>query len=195
MSSPVHVVQECPAKARYVIEVTVVGTDDSPLPDIALALLDGAQAILNRTDSKGSARFEKLRSGSYRLSLSELDKEAWEPIGSEALDAPSAKSPPGDAAWGAPPPAPPSQTIEHTVKQGEGAARVADHYGFFPDTVWDFDDNSDLKNLRKDMNILYPGDKLVIPAKRIAQIDVSTSNRYRIRRKGNSRHAANPFSD
>jgi N-acetylmuramoyl-L-alanine amidase len=158
--------------------------DDGPLPAIALALSNNdGQAILSRTDSDGSVRFDRLKSGGYRLSLNELDQDSWNLISERALDANAARSDPGDAAWGALR-APESSVIKHTIKEGEGTTKVADSYGFFADTVWNASDNSALKDKRKDMNILYPGDVLVIPAKRTKWIDVSPGSSYRIQRKG-----------
>src|SRR4051812_3439024 len=42
---------------------------------------------------------------------------------------------------------------------------IAEHYGFLWETIWNHGDNADLKALRKDPNVLFPGDIVVIPEK------------------------------
>jgi hypothetical protein len=70
------------------------------------------------------------------------------------------------------------------VNQGECTAELSYRYGFFPDTVWNWPKNADLKTLRKDMHILFPGDQLAVPPKRITTIPVATGQHYVVRRKG-----------
>ncbi|MDX2150488.1 MAG: peptidoglycan-binding protein [Bryobacteraceae bacterium] len=61
--------------------------------------------------------------------------------------------------------------MEHTVKQGDSVMSVAFHYGHYWETIWNHPNNSELKALRKNPNILYPGDTLFIPEKRQKQVD------------------------
>ena len=51
----------------------------------------------------------------------------------------------------------------HKVRQGDCIDSISYKYGFLPSTVWDFAANSDIKQLRKDGNILQPGDVIIVP--------------------------------
>src|SRR5450432_4467833 len=54
----------------------------------------------------------------------------------------------------------------HTVQQGEHLSGIAEQFGFQKiDTIWNHPNNADLKKLRKDPHILFPGDSLFIPDK------------------------------
>ncbi len=72
----------------------------------------------------------------------------------------------------------------HTVQQGECISSIAAEYGFSPDTIWNDPANSRLKALRKDPNVLYPDDVVVIPEKQDKQFDAATEKRHRFKRKG-----------
>ncbi|NRR32349.1 peptidoglycan-binding protein [Oxalobacteraceae bacterium] len=172
----------CPL-LRYAVEACVVGEDDKPLSDVAVELRAGAdRALRAKTSADGMVRFEGLQTGSLELSLYELDEEAWVLEGSEALPARLARSD-GDAAWLAPV-AVGSQSRVHVVAQGECTAKLASRHGFFPDTVWNWPDNAALKTLRKDKNVLFPGDRLCIPARRMGSVAANSGQRLRLRRKG-----------
>ena len=52
----------------------------------------------------------------------------------------------------------------HSIAQGEHLSQIARKYGFRSYlTIWNHPNNESLKKLRKDPNILYPGDSLFIP--------------------------------
>lgn len=52
----------------------------------------------------------------------------------------------------------------HEVKQGEHLFRIARRYGFRnPDLVWNDPENSTLRDLRRNRNVLFPGDQVFIP--------------------------------
>ncbi len=70
----------------------------------------------------------------------------------------------------------------HTVKQGEHLCRIAAQYGF-PDsrTIWDDSQNAELKKLRKNPNILLPGDVVKIPEKKGKKVAIQTGQTHRFR--------------
>jgi hypothetical protein len=72
----------------------------------------------------------------------------------------------------------------HIVRRGECISSIAFEYGFFPETLWNYPDNAELKSLRKDGNVLYEGDELVIPDKRIKELNKPTDAEHRFKLKG-----------
>jgi N-acetylmuramoyl-L-alanine amidase len=52
---------------------------------------------------------------------------------------------------------------EYTVKQGDCMMTIAEANGFLWETLWNHGDNAELKERRKDPNVLFPGDIVVIP--------------------------------
>jgi hypothetical protein len=72
----------------------------------------------------------------------------------------------------------------YPVKQGDCLSSVAYAHGFFPDTIWNHPDNADLKQLRKDPNVLMPGDLLVIPDKDLKALSKPTEQKHKFRKKG-----------
>jgi len=73
---------------------------------------------------------------------------------------------------------------KHIVQKGEGLSKLAEQYGFSPETIWKHPHNKHLKELRKDSNILMPGDELWIPDKMPKSVAVVTGQRNRFKRKG-----------
>ena len=73
---------------------------------------------------------------------------------------------------------------EHTVKPGEGIAKIALSYGLLPDTVWNHAKNSALKERRKNPEILMPGDIVHIPDKQVKQVEAALDRRHRFQKKG-----------
>lgn len=74
--------------------------------------------------------------------------------------------------------------IEHTVVQGETTIGLAEKYGHFAETIWNDPANAELKRRREHMNVLFPGDRIVIPDLRPKSVGKSTERRHRFRRKG-----------
>jgi hypothetical protein len=75
-------------------------------------------------------------------------------------------------------------STEHIVRKGECIDSIAKRYGYFADTLWNHSDNQRLRELRKDQNILWPGDVVIIPELRQKESDASTEEHHRFRRKG-----------
>ena len=73
---------------------------------------------------------------------------------------------------------------EYEVAQGDTVVGLAFRYGLLPDTIWNHPANLGLKKLRKDMNVLMPGDVLEIPDKEIKEVPRPTTHRHKFVRKG-----------
>lgn len=72
----------------------------------------------------------------------------------------------------------------HTVQQGEYLSMIAKQYGFATHiTLWDHEKNKDLKEKRKNPNILFPGDEVFIPDKEQKQVDATTQQLTTFRAK------------
>jgi N-acetylmuramoyl-L-alanine amidase len=73
----------------------------------------------------------------------------------------------------------PEQT--HRVRQGECLASIAREYGFEdPSEIYQYAKNADLRRVRPNPNILYPGDTVVIPAHELKTFMLQTGMRHRI---------------
>jgi hypothetical protein len=72
----------------------------------------------------------------------------------------------------------------HTVRSGECISSIAFEYGFFPETLWNHPDNSELKGRRHDPNVLLEGDEVRVPDLRVKREDCATEARHRFRRRG-----------
>jgi hypothetical protein len=73
--------------------------------------------------------------------------------------------------------------IRHQIRQGDSVAKLAERYGFSPQTIWDHPENADLKSLRRDMNILAPGDVVYVPDRRDDSRACETGRRHVFRRR------------
>jgi hypothetical protein len=66
--------------------------------------------------------------------------------------------------------------IEHIVVQGESIQKIARDNGYLNwKFIWEHPDNSQLKSKRKDPNILYPGDKVIIPPIKVKKVSLGTN--------------------
>ncbi len=67
----------------------------------------------------------------------------------------------------------------HKVKQGDCLSSIAKKYGY-PDykVIWNDGANAELKQKRKNPNMLFPGDLVVIPDLELKQIDKSTEQTH-----------------
>jgi len=73
---------------------------------------------------------------------------------------------------------------DYKVKQGDCLASIAYRYGLFWEKVWNHPENLNLKEKRKDPNILYPGDIVFVPDKEEKQESGATEQKHTFRRKG-----------
>jgi N-acetylmuramoyl-L-alanine amidase len=73
----------------------------------------------------------------------------------------------------------------HSVSQGEHVCGIAANYGFSDyKTIWNHPNNADLKKLRQNPNVLYPGDSLFIPDREIKEYPRATDQSHKFKRKG-----------
>jgi len=73
----------------------------------------------------------------------------------------------------------------HDIAQGDYVSKIARIYGFASHhTIWDAPENKELKEKRKNPNILYPGDQLFIPDKETREESRSTDKRHRFELDG-----------
>lgn len=73
---------------------------------------------------------------------------------------------------------------EYTIQEGDCISSIAFKHGLFPDTIWNHPDNAELKNKRKEMNFLAPGDKVIIPEKEVKEESISTNQKHTFKKKG-----------
>ncbi|NRR30245.1 peptidoglycan-binding protein [Oxalobacteraceae bacterium] len=178
----------CPysPQALYkVIEIRVIGEDDSGLDGIAMVLVRGDGRLLRgKTGPAGSYRFTGIGPGGYQLMFPELDEDAWMIESTTAL-AESEASCTSMANWQTPVAPAVAHEVVHIVKQGECVGKIAEMYGFFPATIWDHPANASLKALRHaNMYVLSSNDRLVIPPKRQKPATGTGGDRFTVRRKG-----------
>lgn len=74
--------------------------------------------------------------------------------------------------------------IRHIAKKGESIESIAYRYGLFWETLWDAPENRSLRKLRREPNILLPGDEVFVPDKREKMVAAQTAKRHVFRRRG-----------
>lgn len=73
---------------------------------------------------------------------------------------------------------------DYKVNQGDCILSIAKNEGFFWKTIWEFGENSALKEKREDPNLLFPGDVVIIPDKTPKSESAATDQRHRYLKKG-----------
>lgn len=73
---------------------------------------------------------------------------------------------------------------EYFVQQGDCLSSIAKRFNMLPMTIWNAGENAQLKEKRKSPNILFPGDKLIIPDLNDKQIGCATDQEHKFVRKG-----------
>lgn len=74
------------------------------------------------------------------------------------------------------------QAIDHVVQNGDCLSSIAEQYGFFWQTLWDA--NPELKELRKNPNVLLKGDVVHIPALTPREEPAPTDKTHQYVKKG-----------
>jgi hypothetical protein len=72
----------------------------------------------------------------------------------------------------------------HTVAEGDCISSIAFENGMLWQTIWEHSSNQDLRSLRKDPNVLYPGDVVHIPDPEEKEEDVALDQRHTFRLNG-----------
>ena len=74
--------------------------------------------------------------------------------------------------------------LRYRVEQGDSVVKLAKEHGLSPDTIWNHPDNADLKERRKDMNILAAGDEVVIPDREPRRASAAAGKTHVFKRRG-----------
>src|SRR5262245_42749248 len=71
----------------------------------------------------------------------------------------------------------------YEVEQGDCIASIAARFGYLWQTIWNAPANAEIKRIRKDPNVLLPGDRVVLPDKLLRHEACDTEKRHRFVRK------------
>ena len=72
---------------------------------------------------------------------------------------------------------------KYIIRQGDCLSSIAAGTGFLWNTIWNHAGNAELRNNRRDPNILHPGDVLTIPPLQLKEIPCSTEARHQFVKK------------
>ena len=72
--------------------------------------------------------------------------------------------------------------MKYTVAENDCFINVAERFGFSWEKLWNHPENAELKQRRKNLNILYPGDVIHIPDKELHEVSRPTDKRHRFQK-------------
>jgi hypothetical protein len=72
--------------------------------------------------------------------------------------------------------------MDYTVGENDCFSNIAERFGFSWEKLWNHPDNAELKQKRKNPNILYPGDVIHIPDKELHEVSRPTEKRHRFQK-------------
>src|SRR5687767_2674498 len=78
----------------------------------------------------------------------------------------------------------PAGSGEYEVQQGECMNSISQAHGFFWKTLWNHPENAELKQARKDPDVLQPGDRVHIPEFTQREESCATEKLHKFRKKG-----------
>jgi N-acetylmuramoyl-L-alanine amidase len=73
---------------------------------------------------------------------------------------------------------------KHTIREGDSISSLSERFGLIEDTIWLHADNTELRQLRPNKNILSPGDVVIIPDKEKRQESCASDAKHQFKRKG-----------
>ena len=73
--------------------------------------------------------------------------------------------------------------IKYQLKQGDCIYCIAEKYGVMAETIWNHPSNVQIKEERKNPNMLSPGDIIILPDKRIKEVREQTNQVYKFTTK------------
>ncbi|MGA8152334.1 MAG: peptidoglycan-binding protein [Terriglobales bacterium] len=77
---------------------------------------------------------------------------------------------------------------QHTVAQGECLSSIAAQAGIPWKTIWNHPDNAELRQKRKDPNVLYPDDIITIPDNVLRQVSCATDASHKFVKSADLTH-------
>lgn len=80
--------------------------------------------------------------------------------------------------------APAAPAIDIIAQRGDSVTSLSEDHGFFWETIWNHDKNANLKTLRKDPNIIAPGDKVHFPDRILKWESRATEATHTFKKKG-----------
>jgi hypothetical protein len=72
----------------------------------------------------------------------------------------------------------------YEARENDCISSIAFEHGLFWRTIWEHSRNRSLREQRQDPSVLFPGDRVFVPALRVAEETGGTERRHRFRRKG-----------
>lgn len=78
----------------------------------------------------------------------------------------------------------PAGSGNYIVREGDTFKGVAYKYGYYWETLWELQDNRELKKVRKEPKNVLPGDHIEIPNLTVKNIEAAVENTHRFKRKG-----------
>lgn len=171
----------CPRVICHSIEVRVSDEKQRPVRGIATELRRGTNdALRNKTDGEGAARFDGLAAGSYQLSLPDLDEDLWQTLNISPIPSPPA----APASWEKVNPSPsPAALKSHLIEPGDCVVFLSDKYGVPPEVIWGHAANAGLRIEGRVLEILEAAKTIMIPPVRTRWIEVQADSRVVLLRK------------
>jgi hypothetical protein len=162
-----------PLALKTFIEIVLVNQEGKPVGGEAFQIIlpdgSGQRGSLDRA---GFARLDGLEPGVCDVSFPNIDGREWGKTLTGRLGRPKFE-------LGAVPRGAPDTTADHVVKQGDDLFTIAASHGFRTwQTVYFDESNTDLRAIRVNPAILFPGDIVKVPAKQSKQEDAVTGARH-----------------